>query len=169
MVFAPYAEEEKLAQRVRPDVPVSLKCELHALILAVLAEATRNLDVHGAIERTGTIERLKPALEFMDAHFIENPPLAEIAGKTFMAPNYFHKVFKEAFDTTPFDYMRDKRLNMAKEALAFSNLSVKEIAAKTGYGDAFHFSKDFKKRVGVPPKTFRKRSRSERAIENYPE
>ena len=45
----------------------------------------------------------------------------------------------------------------AKELLAVGDLSVREIAARTGFSDAAFFSRTFARRVGAPPSTWRPR------------
>jgi YesN/AraC family two-component response regulator len=40
-----------------------------------------------------------------------------------------------------------------------TSLSVQEIAVRTGYGDAYYFSRIFKKVTGLSPKSYRKSSK----------
>lgn len=154
-VFAPYSENLKLTQQVRPNVPYYLRIKLQSVILAVISDILRDADeqIHGKAMKA--MERFQNAADIMDKAFLENPPLRELAEKVYMAPNYFHKKFREAFGVTPFNYMLNKRMNIAKELLAFSSLTVKEIALKSGYKDEFHFSKTFKKSMGLSPRAFR--------------
>ena len=46
-------------------------------------------------------------------------------------------------------------MDKAKELLATTQLSMKEICAKVGYSDPNYFSKTFKKNVGVTPTEYR--------------
>lgn len=106
------------------------------------------------------LERLKPAILFMDRYLLNNPTLAEIAETVHMAPNYFHRIFTAAFHITPFGYMLKKRLNVGRQLLWSTKLTLDQIAARTGFSSAFHFSKLFKKHSGVTPKEFRQRTLS---------
>lgn len=47
----------------------------------------------------------------------------------------------------------------AKRNLLYSERAIKEIAFAMGYTDQFHFSKTFKRLVGLPPSTFREQFR----------
>ena len=40
-------------------------------------------------------------------------------------------------------------------------MMIKEIAFKLGYYDSFHFSKSFKKDMGMTPKTYRQKYKDE--------
>ena len=54
---------------------------------------------------------------------------------------------------------RKERTERAKELLEQGTKgSIQEIAAAVGYDDAYHFSKLFKKRYGIPPSRIRKKS-----------
>ena len=53
------------------------------------------------------------------------------------------------------DYIIEKRLLLAKHALAFTFLAVGEIAKKYGFQDASYFTRIFNKRVGLSPVKYR--------------
>ena len=52
----------------------------------------------------------------------------------------------------------------AKRHLLYSGLCIKEVAVSLGYTDQFHFSKTFKRLVGIPPQAFRELSLSRMVI-----
>lgn len=154
-VFRPYDESRRQTPQFLENVPDYLVCRLKAGILTVISDLLAEKDYVKAVEQKGVKLRLQKALEYMDANFLSNPSLNDISSKAYMAPNYFHKIFKETFGLTPFEYMLDKRMNIAKELLGFSSLNIKQIAEQAGYNDEFYFSKVFKKHSGVSPSKFR--------------
>lgn len=82
-----------------------------------------------------------------------------IAAKFGFVPTYLSSIFKEYYHVSLGDYLIRLRIEQAKELLTGSDLMIKEIAEKTGYRDAFYFSKAFKKAVGVSPKEFMEEKR----------
>ncbi len=68
--------------------------------------------------------------------------------------------FKKATGHTPMDYLKQLRIENAKDLLRNSNLSVSEIASRVGYTDAGHFSSLFKAWVGISPQKYRIETRA---------
>lgn len=144
--------------RLFEDGSRGLFYRVQAMLMDMVAQllATYRLDHVAAIDPV--FERLKPAIAFMDQRLLENPRLADIARTVHLAPNYFHRKFTEAFHITPFDYMLGRRMNLGRQLLLSTNLTLAQIAERCGFYSAFHYSKLFKKHCGVSPKQFRGRS-----------
>ena len=72
--------------------------------------------------------------------------------------------FREQMGETPLAYLRTVRLQRAMRLLVEGAGTLEQVAAQVGYGDAFGFSKAFKRAVGISPGEFRRRDVSERAV-----
>ena len=57
---------------------------------------------------------------------------------------------------TPLEYITKKRIEVAEAMLKNTSFSVLDIAFKTGFYDASHFSKVFTAKNGVSPTVYRK-------------
>lgn len=64
--------------------------------------------------------------------------------------------FKRITGQSPYQYQLNLKLNTAKIQLTVTNSSIQEIAANTGFCDAYQFSKMFKKHFGLAPTLYRK-------------
>lgn len=73
-------------------------------------------------------------------------------------PNYINRVFKEREGTTIHNFLIVHRVNLAKELLATSNLTLEKISVRCGFKTSAHFSQCFKKLCGMTPSDFRKQS-----------
>ncbi len=69
------------------------------------------------------------------------------------------RTFKKAYGTTPYAYVLEKKISLAKKLLADTNLTVKEIAEKLCFADEYYFSNLFKSKVGKTPSAYRKAGR----------
>lgn len=72
-----------------------------------------------------------------------------------MSYEKLRKLFKDKIGVSPHQYFITKRINEAQSMLHDPSLSIAEIAAKLGFYDAYAFSNQFKKIVGISPKQFR--------------
>jgi AraC-like DNA-binding protein len=145
-----FQNPESKHSRPRLDPPLPLVCRLEAVLMYLVADL---LNVsHEPVKTAETeLRRLKPAIEFMDAHFLLNPSLAKVAAPAGFAPNYFHRVFCRAAGITPFAYMERRRLEQARRLLFDAQISIKEVAAQSGYENQLYFSRVFRRRFGCSP------------------
>ena len=81
--------------------------------------------------------------------------LKNVAEKFDMSVRTFNRRFKSATGKTPLQYLQEIRIDMAKDLLQTSNLSVSEVAYKVGYQDMGHFSSLFKKLLSTTPSEYR--------------
>ncbi|MBN8458390.1 MAG: helix-turn-helix transcriptional regulator [Verrucomicrobia bacterium] len=137
-----------------PDPPVPLVCKVEAVLMWLVADL---LEAHPKklAEPSAALERLRPAIDHMDAHFVSNPTLETLAALTGLAPNYFHRIFQRTVGQTPFQYMEARRMARALQLLTNRRLTLKQVAASCGYCDALYFSRVFHRHFGTRPATFR--------------
>jgi AraC-like DNA-binding protein len=97
------------------------------------------------------------------AKFLMNNSISEvtsmesIVGELGISYSKFRKLFKEVTGEAPNQYYLNVRLSKARELLATTNLTVDQIAFQTGFDSIFYFSRIFKRKNGVSPRTFKKR------------
>jgi AraC family transcriptional regulator len=78
--------------------------------------------------------------------------MAEIAG---VSPSHFVLVFTRATGLTPHQYVLRVRIERAKLQLENRTLSIAEVSRLSGFRTQEHFTKVFRKMVGVTPREFR--------------
>ncbi|MGL6160249.1 GlxA family transcriptional regulator [Microbulbifer sp.] len=100
-------------------------------------------------------EEIVQAQTWLKEHCSEEVRLSEVAGHFDMSVRSFNRRFKLATGQTPLQYLQNVRVDMARELLQSSNLSVNEIAEKVGYQDMGHFTALFKKFLSTTPSEYR--------------
>lgn len=70
---------------------------------------------------------------------------------------FYHK-FKRVIGISPKKYFTNLKIEHAKELIAFSNLSIKEIAVRFGFENSLYFSRIFKKATALSPSEYRTKS-----------
>lgn len=83
---------------------------------------------------------------------IDLPTLAGIAG---MPVAGFRRAFARTFNTTPYQYVLDQRIEKSKKLMSTTTMTMTEISAASGFSSPSHFATTFKQRVGVTPTAYR--------------
>ena len=82
--------------------------------------------------------------------------LTEVAALFGLSYRTFTRRFRNATNQSPVEYWQQLRVQMAKELLASSNLSIQEVALEVGYNDQGHLTRIFKKMLSQTPSEYRK-------------
>ena len=81
--------------------------------------------------------------------------LAEYAKKYSFNPSYLSQLFKKTIGKSFMEYLMETRLDKAKSLIVCSGETIREISYLVGFEDYYHFSKIFKKHVGLSPQDYR--------------
>ena len=99
---------------------------------------------------------LRVVEEHMDDPDFDVETFARAAGLS--RASLFRK-FKALSGNTPRDFIRDMRLERARQLLATGHVNVSDTVARVGFSDPSHFSACFRKKYGETPSEFAARSR----------
>lgn len=95
------------------------------------------------------------AKNYIDDHFLEKITIEVMAREAKLSDYHFIRLFKTIFNTTPYQYLMQKRLDYAKELL-LQQYDLQEVAFLTSFADSASFCKAFKSKYGYTPKQFTK-------------
>lgn len=151
MLLDPFFHNE--LNRIQSQI-VQLK--ILAILHQLIADIFGILDTK-LFEDDDTIIRLLPALEYMTNNFNKALKLEDAAEVACLSPNYFHRLFCQAFEISPLVYLRTIRLEEAIRQLVYTHKSVKEIAYAVGYDDEAYFSRVFSNQYNMSPGKYRKK------------
>jgi YesN/AraC family two-component response regulator len=99
--------------------------------------------------------------EYIEEH-VSDPDLSLVhLSEQFNIPSKnVSSLFKEQFDIKFIDFLIDRRVELAKQLLLETELSIQEIGHKVGYLNPVSFNRVFKRVVGIPPGDYRKERQS---------
>jgi AraC family transcriptional regulator len=102
-------------------------------------------------------ERLKRVLEYIETHLADDLPLADLARVARMSEHWFVERFRRSTGDPPHRYVLRRRIERARRALGDvkRRCSVIEAAAESGFANASHFARVFRRFTGVTPSRFR--------------
>ena len=81
--------------------------------------------------------------------------MQEVARQVGTSYSNFRRLFREHMGISPIQYQQELRLQLACELIAYSDLSIKEIAYRLHFESPDYFSTKFKKKTGVTPSDYR--------------
>jgi AraC family transcriptional activator of pobA len=102
-----------------------------------------------------TIELLKNFTNLIEQHFCQERSVGYYASRLHVHPNYLNAVIKANTGITAKESIQNRILIEAKYLLHTTNLSVKEIANRIGFGDPNYFTAFFKRLEKTSPAAYR--------------
>lgn len=99
---------------------------------------------------------------YVNVHFHEEILLKDCAIKFHTSPQQISRLFKKYFNKSFISYVNEVRIRKAKNLLADSMLTIKEVAFKVGYNNLNYFYKNFNEQMGMTPKAYMMTNRDKR-------
>ena len=93
--------------------------------------------------------------EYIYVHIKERITIEDIADYLDVSPSYLSKLFKRETGQSVSAYIREKKIDVAKNLLRFSDYSLIDISNRLSFSSQSHFIQQFKDVVGVTPKKYR--------------
>ena len=117
-----------------------------------LREAGYFLHVNGSGNAEILASRIKMYLENNSARHVS---LDELVDTVHVDKSYLISIFKKVYHETPLVYHQKVRIKRARNMLMYTNLTITEIAASTGFSSIHDFDRVFRKIDGAAPSSYR--------------
>lgn len=99
--------------------------------------------------------QLRRVVEYLDAHLPRRVGLAHLAGLVGLSQSHFSRAFKASTGMAPYRWQLDARIRRAQALLIDTHASLDDVAEATGFADAVHFGKTFRKLTRATPAAWR--------------
>ena len=99
-------------------------------------------------------EKVRYAREIVAGNFQTPPRLIDLARTVGLPHTRLNLYFRQMFGTTIFGYLRQIRLNNAKQLFDEGHKNVTEVAYDVGYASLSHFAKAFRGHFGISPRDY---------------
>lgn len=99
--------------------------------------------------------RVRKVIDIMHQSLSTRPSVRTLSQCVNLSPSRLRQLFKKETGKSPMGYLTEMRLAKAAQLIKGTFLSIKEVGALTGTGDASHFVRAFKRQYGHTPTTFR--------------
>ncbi|EDP94775.1 AraC family transcriptional regulator [Kordia algicida OT-1] len=115
------------------------------------------------ILRQATVERIEEAVEIIKNEIASVENVTVLAKRVGVNPNTLQNGFKYLYKSSVNEFIKNHRIEKAKELLETSDLNISEITYKIGINSRSYFSKIFKQRYGISPNAYLKKSREDKS------
>lgn len=146
------------AIRIAKEDKVSTQQYLAGIVFNILG-AVLSLSQNINFASRESAQKIERAKIIMSENVSKNIDIKGIATNLGISYSLFRRVFKEYTGYAPAQYFQELKLRTAKELLAETNHSVKEIAYELNFSSYEYFLSFFKKRVGFTPMEYRNMGR----------
>lgn len=100
--------------------------------------------------------------QYLSENYTNKISIDDIAKKFFLSKSSLCHSFRKQYEISPIQYLLELRLESAKDLLTNTELSVSEVARRTGFGNLSYFSTYFKRmEKGMSPSEFMLKARSD--------
>jgi AraC-like DNA-binding protein len=130
-------------------IEIKIKEILLLLLSSKKAKEVALLLEHFVNKRTADFKQV------IETHIFSEISLEELSQLCNMSLSTFKRHFKKIYDTTPADYLFNKRLDHSKKLLATSEQTIDDIALLSGFKTTAHFSRKFKEKFDIPPSQYK--------------
>lgn len=144
--------------KVSPEelpLPESVQ-DMETLIQAISSRVlSMKEDLKKQEQDAGTHHVIRHLLQYIKANFQRDLSLMDLADEVHLNPNYLSGLFKKETSQSYLYYLHRERILAAKELLGTTDLTLDQIAARTGYNSSAQLIRIFKKYEHTLPSDYR--------------
>ncbi|WP_318766422.1 helix-turn-helix transcriptional regulator [Lactiplantibacillus carotarum] len=150
----PFLELQQAYHRRLQTMPVN---NYVVWIQKVIHDFSKLMDVDG-LSFSSRLESTLDIIYYINAHIYDKIAVKDVLqhANQYCNPTRAQRNFSQEMHMSISDFIMGQRMDLAKTLLTKTDTSVQSIAAKLNFYDANDFSKQFKRKLGLSPLTYRK-------------
>lgn len=131
---------------------------LRGFIYEILGYLYRETVLHDPIEQLNrqAVEKVMPALTYIDGHYAEDIPLAILSERCGLSEGYFCRQFKAAIGSTFIEYLNFVRIYHAEKLLTRTSKPILDISMEVGFSTVSYFNRMFRRYKSCSPNSYRR-------------
>ncbi len=130
---------------------------LKGFLLSIFGLLTDKIELNDITEYNVSV--LKNILIYCSEHFNEGISVMDVANELHISRFHISHIFREKLNTTFSDYLTQKRIEYATSLFCHENLTITDIAYKSGFNSIRSFNRNFLKYMKITPKEYKNRYR----------
>lgn len=127
--------------------------DVSVLIHGILCELCEKSATEYSLRYSAAVRNI---VRYIDENYASPIGIRDLSRKCNLSPQHMSRLFRKETGFSPYAYILEKRMHIARELLSFSDCTVEEVSDRVGYSSSVNFSNAFKKRYGLSPGQFRR-------------
>lgn len=141
---------EQILEKCTSDLPESdTLCRLY--IEAILLNAYQHF-YNYSMHNYDIVDLLS---QYICNNFQNYITINQLANLAVVSPSYLNRVFSKKMNITPIRYLNKIRIQVAKQLLCSTGLTINEISIRTGFTSESYFWRMFKRSTNISPTEYR--------------
>ena len=99
---------------------------------------------------------IQKILDYINRHETDVIRIEQLAQICEKSPSQTERLFRAEFGIPPYRYILNRKIEIAKQLLRETGMSIREISGYLSFEDEFYFSGLFRRKVGVSPSEYRR-------------
>lgn len=134
--------------------------QMKTAVLRIIDIATQEYKLNCALKQNkrsikNNFDKIMTSKDYIDKNLDKKLSLDMLAAQSGLSKNFYCKIFKEIVGKSPFEYINENKINLAKRLLGTTNKSIIEISYLCGFDDITYFYRVFKNYTNMTPSYFR--------------
>lgn len=96
-------------------------------------------------------QQISKVVGWLKQHYTENVPMDDLADKAHMSSSAFRQHFRAVVGISPLQYVKNLRLQNARQLMINEDLDAGSAALRVGYESPSQFSREYRRLFGEPP------------------
>ncbi len=123
---------------------------LQEIVYRLLEDEQCTRLIEAAMQEKST-NAVSASIRYLKTNLARQVTVAELAECVAMSPSTFAHLFKSVIGISPYQFLKQLRLERALELLCETGSNVSETSVAVGYSSLSHFINEFKRQYGVTP------------------
>lgn len=153
-----FSQAERIALDMAREVnekPDGYEASLLGKLIDLIVFLSRSYQ-HTKSTNSEALLRVGKVISTMEQGYSNEWKLEDFIEMSHLSRSHFIRTFTKATGLPPFEYLIQLRLQQAMLRLRSSNQPISQIAFDVGFNDSNYFTRQFKKRNGISPLTYRR-------------
>lgn len=140
------------------------RCRTILEVIDITEKAIEELEVFIQEKNDGFRKEITQVKNYIYHNYEKSLSAETLAELVYLSPGYLSAVFKEETGVNLNRFIREVRMNKAKELLETTNMKITQIAKKVGFSNNSYFGRSFREFFGCTPESCRRGNVNEESI-----